>query len=389
MKNKLGLFLIVFLTLVLSACGSKSKKTDFFGEDEKAKRPKVSTTTKLNRNWRINLGKSFSPNEAKLTPAVSGDSVYAASINGRVFKVSLENGKRVWDQKFKKTSFTGGVGVGEGLVLAGTNKGRLIALKQEDGSVAWETKLDTTILSKPVVDDGLVIARSIDDKVYGISTFDGEVKWTISRSSPSLTLVGESTPLMIQGLVFVGFSDGTLAALDAKTGRALWDFPIAFPQGTNELENLSDVDTTPLLVGSSIYVSSTQDVTYSLDIEKQDIAWSEEASSIHALAFDAAHLYISDREGVIHQLDRATGEKVWSQNGLRLFSTSAPISIGSYVAVGDGDGNLYTINKSDGSFAGRHSLGAKSIVGDPIVESDSVLFIDSSGSLQSLRVSAR
>ena len=59
------------------------------------------------------------------------------------------------------------------------------------------------------------------------------------------------------------------------------------------------------------------------------------------------------------------------------------------MAVGDGDGNLYTINKSDGSFAGRHSLGAKSIVGDPIVESDSVLFIDSSGSLQSLRVSAR
>jgi len=389
MKNKVSLFLVVVLSLTLVACSSKTKDTDFFGEDEKAKRPKVTTTTKLSRNWRINLGKSFSRNDAQLKPAISGSNVYSASINGSVYKVSLENGKRIWNVKFKKTNITGGVSAGEGLVLAGTNQGRLLALKQEDGSVAWEAKLATAILSSPVIDDDIVIARTIDEKVYGISAFDGEILWTISRKSPSLTLRGESQPLLIQGITFVGFSDGTLAALDAKTGRALWDFPISFPRGTNELENLSDVDTTPLLVGKSIYVSSTQDVTHSLDIQEQKLAWSEEVSSTHALAFDAAYLYVSDREGVIHQLDRSSGEKVWSQEGLRLFSTSAPVSLGSYVVVGDGDGNLYTLNKSDGSFAGRHSLGAKSIVGDPLVEDDSMIFADSSGSLQSLRINER
>jgi len=92
---------------------------------------------------------------------------------------------------------------------------------------------------------------------------------------------------------------------------------------------------------------------------------------------------------LIRQLDRSTGEKIWSQEGLRLFSTSAPISSGSFVVVGDGDGNLYTINKEDGSFAGRHSLGAKSIVGDPLVEDGSIIFVDSSGSLQSLRINAK
>ena len=389
MKNKISLFLIVVLSLALAACGSSSKKTDFFGEDEKAKRPKVSTTTKLSRNWRINLGKSFSRNDAQLKPAVSGDNVYSASINGKVYKISLESGKRIWDVKFKKTSITGGVSAGEGLVLAGTNQGRLLALKQEDGSVAWEAKLATAILSSPVIENDIVIARTIDEKVYGVSAFDGEILWTISRSSPSLTLRGESQPLLIQGIAFVGFSDGTLAALDAKTGRALWDFPISFPRGTNELENLSDVDTTPLLVGGSIYVSSTQDITHALDIQKQNLTWSEEVSSTHALAFDTAYLYVSDREGVIHQLDRSSGEKVWSQEGLRLFSTSAPISAGSFVVVGDGDGNLYVLNKSDGSFAGRHSLGAKSIVGDPLVDSESIIFVDSSGSLQSLRITAK
>ena len=245
--SKVNLFLIIVLSLTLAACGSKAKKTDFFGEEEKAKRPKVtSTTTKLSRNWRVGVGDSISRNDAELSPAILGDNVYAASFNGRIMKVSLETGKRIWatkvkKQKFQKEQMTGGVSAGGGLVLAGTSEGRLIALKQEDGSVAWETKLSSSILSSPVIDNNLIIARTINERVYGISAYDGEIKWTISRTRPSLTQRGESKPLLVQGVAFVGFSDGTLAALDAESGRALWDFPISFPRGTNELEGLSDV----------------------------------------------------------------------------------------------------------------------------------------------------
>jgi len=35
MKNKVSLYLVVVLSLALTACSSKTKKTDFFGEDEK------------------------------------------------------------------------------------------------------------------------------------------------------------------------------------------------------------------------------------------------------------------------------------------------------------------------------------------------------------------
>ena len=393
--SKVNLFLIIVLSLTLAACGSKAKKTEFFGEEEKAKRPKVSSnTTKLSRNWRVGVGDSISRNDAELSPAILGDNVYAASFNGRIVKVSLETGKRIWTTKVKKQKsqkerLTGGVSAGSGLVLAGTSEGRLIALKQEDGTVAWETKLSSSILSSPVVDNNLIVARTINERVYGISAFDGEIKWTISRTRPSLTQRGESKPLLVQGVAFVGFSDGTLAALDAESGRALWDFPISFPRGTNELEGLSDVDTTPLLVNDSIYVSSYQDITHALNIPKQSITWSSEVSSTHALAFDAAYLYVSDREGIVHQLDRLTGEKIWSQDGLKLFSTSAPISIGAYIAVADGTGSLYVLNKADGTFAGRHSLGAKNIVGDPFVESGAIIFVDSSGNLQSIKISAR
>lgn len=384
MNNIYRFSLTLVLGLALVGCGGGSKKTDFFGAEEKPVKPKISaSTTKLQRNWSVDLGKNISAGAAIISPASLGDSIYAASTNGRVMRVSAETGKRIWQTVLKKEKITAGVSVGEGLVLLATDQGVVYALNQESGEIAWQTRLSSEILASPVIGSDIVVARTGDGRVFGLSPFDGEVQWSISRQLPKLTLRGDSKPLIIQGAVFAGFSDGTLAAIEASNGRALWDFPISFPRGTNEIDRLSDVDTTPLLVGDFIYVSSYQEITHALNIKKQVIEWSVDVSSFHSLAYDAAYLYISDKQGVVHQIDRSNGEKTWSQTGLRLFSTSAPISVGPYAVVGDGKGNVYVMNKRDGSYAGRHSIGAKTIVGEPIVESDTFIFIDSDGKLQS------
>ena len=133
-------------------------------------------------------------------------------------------------------------------------------------------------------------------------------------------------------------------------------------------------------------MSSYQEVTHALDIGEQRIAWSSDTSSFHSLAYDAAFLYITDKQGVVHQLDRSNGNKIWSQDGLQFYSVSAPVSVGPYVVVSEGKGNLYVIRKSDGALVGRHKLGASTIVGEPVVEADTIYFLDSNGSLQSLSV---
>jgi len=384
MTKKSHLILTCLIALSLAACGGRAKKTDFFGEEEKAVAPKVQTSTKLKRNWSVKLGAGIATGDAILSPAPLGDSVYAASPNGRIMRISAESGKRIWQTVLKKETITAGVSAGDGLVLLGTDQGIVYALNQEDGSISWQTQLSSEILASPVIGSDIVVARAGDGKVFGLSPFNGEIQWTISRQLPKLTLRGESKPLVTQGVVFAGFSDGTLAALEAANGRALWDFPISFPRGTNEIDRLSDVDTNPLLVGDFIYVSSYQEITHALNIKQQQIAWSIDVSSFHALAYDAAYLYISDKQGVVHQIDRSNGSKAWSQDGLRLFSVSAPISVGPYVVVNNGKGSIYVMNKSDGRYVGKHGIGAKAIVGEPIVDADTFIFIDSDGKLQSL-----
>lgn len=391
MKGKRSLVLVSVLLVALAACSSKSKKSEFFEAQENPTRPKVTTITKLDRNWSVGLGSKVHKGHAFLSPAILGDNVYAASTKGKITKVELLNGKRVWTTslKLKKEIISGGVGVGGGLVFVGTDEGVLYALKQEDGTVAWQAQLSSEILARPVTDGNMVLARTVDGRVYGVSAFDGNIEWTISRRPPSLTLRSESEPLLTQGIAFIGFPDGTVAALDAASGRALWDFPISIKRGTNELDGLADIDTAPVLVGEFIYVSSYQGVTHSLNVAQQSLAWTANVSSHRSMAYDAAYLYITDREGVVYQIDRNTGEVLWSQKGLQYFSVGSPISVGPYLTVSDGNGHLYVMKKSDGSYVGRHNLGAKSIVGDPIVDSDSIIFIDSNGRLQSLGIVTR
>jgi len=341
--KKLQWCVLLLACFSLFACGGKTQDTDFFGAEQKPKKPKVQSTTSLKRNWRVNLGDRIRAGDAILSPTQLGEDIYAASANGRVYKINAVTGKQTWVVKLKKVSITAGVGVGGGLVLVGTDQGVVHAFRQQDGSEAWQAQLDSEILASPVIDGDIVVARSGDGKVYGLSSYDGNREWTISRQLPKLTIRGESRPLLTQGVVFVGFSDGYLAALEAKTGRALWDFPLSFTRGTNEIDRLSDIDANPLMVGESIYLSSYQEVTHALDVRNQRIAWSTDVSSFHSLSYDAAYLYITDREGVVHQVDRQSGAKSWSQEGLRYFPVSAPISVGPYVLVSEGDGALYAI----------------------------------------------
>lgn len=384
--KKSTLIILLAMTFLLVACGGKSKKTDFFGATPVPKKPKVQTITKVEKNWRVGLGKKIQTGDAILSPVLLGEDIYAASANGRVHKVSSVTGKQVWQAKLTKEIISSGVGVGGGLVLVGTDQGLVYAFNQEDGSIAWQAKLTSEILASPVIDNGVVVARTGDGKVFGLSSYDGSVKWTISRQLPKLTLRGDSRPVMTQGVAFIGFSDGNMAALQADSGTALWDFPISFPRGTNEIDRLSDVDTNPLLVGDFLYISSYREVTHALDIRNKRIAWSSEVSSFHSLAYDAAFLYVTDKLGVVHQLDRNNGAKRWSQSALQHFPVSPPVSVGPYVLVSEGDGGLYVLRKTDGVIVGKHNLGAQTIIGEPIVDSDIVYFMDSNGSLQSISI---
>jgi len=379
------LIVVLLLTVFVAACGGNKDDSDFFAVEKPEKKPKVDNLTRLSRVWKVNLGGDVDNSDLALSPALRGDHIYAAATNGRVYKIATDNGKKQWVSKLD-TKISAGVGVGSGLVMVGSDKGVIYAIEQDSGSLAWQKQLSSEILATPVAENNIVVVRSVDGKLYGLSALNGDILWTISRQLPKLTLRGDSTPLIYKGVVFAGFSDGTLAALQLENGRALWDLPVSFPRGSSDIDRLSDVDSNPLLVGDFIYITSYQEVTHALDTKQRKIAWSTDLSSFKPLDYDAAYLYLSDRQGVVYQIDRLTGAKTWSQSALRLRNIGGPISVGPFVLVSDNQSELFVIEKRNGNIVGRHKLGAKGIVGESVSNADTVYFIDTNGDLQAISI---
>jgi len=80
----------------------------------------------------------------------------------------------------------------------------------------------------PLEHDGVLFVDSYGDKVQALNAATGDLLWQYSRQLPSEARLAVKRNLaMYRDRLFVPTSDDHLVALDLKTGRVLWDEPVA------------------------------------------------------------------------------------------------------------------------------------------------------------------
>lgn len=343
--------------------------------------PTFTETVKVDRSWSFDIG---GDSQAGLRAAVDGDSVFLANPDGRVVALGLDRGRRQWSTKLDIT-ISGGVGTGEGLVMVGGLDGRVVALDRRDGSEVWRATVSSEVMAPPEATGGIAVVRTIDGTVTGLSTGLGETEWTVPHEVPSLTLRGSGPPLLYQGVAVMGFSDGKLGAIRLSDGAMLWQVPVSRPSGTNEVERMIDVDAMPVLSGSELFAVAYHGSVTAYSLGVNQVMWSKDISSYTDISVDQNNLYISDSNGRVHALDRETGAEVWIQDRMLRRRLSGPAVLGQYVLVGDYEGYLYVLNKSDGTLAGRMHFGSQ-IARQPLVVGNRVLVLTEDGRLNDISV---
>jgi PQQ-dependent dehydrogenase (methanol/ethanol family) len=101
----------------------------------------------------------------------------------------------------------------------------------KDLGLAWtyETGTIRGLEASPIVVDGVMFATGSWSKVYALDAKSGEELWTYDPEVPGETgrkpccdVVNRGVAVW-KGRVYVGTLDGRLVALDAKTGKPIWD----------------------------------------------------------------------------------------------------------------------------------------------------------------------
>ena len=371
-------FFLLFLLATLGGCS-------MFGDEDNSEPPakleSFDASARLVSLWSRDTGDGTREQRVKLVPALVGERVYAADRNGSVAAYQLEDGKLLWRTK-TKLAISAGPGVGEGLVLVGSSEAELAALNAETGEPVWRAAVSSEILSVPQIHTGVVIVQTVDGNITGLDAEDGKRLWIHDRSAPVLTLRGTSTPLVAEGVVLAGFANGKMTALEVRSGRQIWEAAVAISHGRSELQRIVDIDADAVIRDGILYAGSYQGRLVAISLIDGRMLWNRDMSTYSGIAVDRRQVYVSDADSEVWALERSNGASLWKQAKLRQRALTGAAVIGEYVAVGDFEGYIHLLSRTDGSIAGRVRADSDGIQAVPVpAYGDRLLVLGAGGKL--------
>ncbi|MBT0316992.1 outer membrane protein assembly factor BamB [Morganella morganii] len=357
--------------------------------------PEVTSQFTPETVWDKSVGDGVGKYYSHLSPAWEGSSVYAADRNGLVKALDTDSGVEIWSVNLaEKTGFlsadipamlSGGLTVSGEHVYVGTERGTLIALNANDGEIAWTANAGGEVLSRPEVSDGLVLVHTGNGLLQAFDTASGEQRWSLNLDTPSLSVRGESAPVVAMGAAFVGGDNGRVSAVMLGQGQIIWQQRISQTTGTTEISRLNDVDMTPVVADGRVYAIAYNGNLVAMDMRSGQILWKRDFGSVNELVLDGESLYVVDQDDNVYGLRAADGVTMWSQDKLLHRNLSAPEIFNGYLVVGDGEGYLHWLDTSNGQFVAQNKLNSSGILSRPSIAGDKLMVQARDGRLYLLR----
>ncbi len=362
--STLRLFLLLSL-LGITACSTLTELQQSFSDRVFGREPPnppaeledIQPTHAVKMDWSSNVGKT---EKFDYTPVLDSTAVYAANTEGEITKLDPVSGRQIWQVNVGEP-ISGGVGVGAGIVLVGSSKGNVFAY-DVSGKLVWKARLSSEILSVPRYFDGIVIARSGDNRIYGLDASDGNRKWVYERINPALTLRSSVGVVVDSGAVYAGFAGGKMVAIRADNGKLIWEATVAQPRGVTEIERIADITSLPVVDGALVYAVAYQGKIAAVDRASGRVLWNRDISSYSGLNTEDGKIFVSHTLGAVYSLDYTSGKTFWRQGALANRRLTAPLPMGNVIAVGDLEGYVHFLTRDEGKFAARIKLDSNPVM---------------------------
>ena len=287
----------------------------------------------------------------------------------------------------------------DGLVYAGSLDGNLYVLSLADGKERWRFHTELGFSAAPAVADGRVFAGDSDGKFYCLDAATGKPLWGFETNGEI-----DSGANFYQDKVLFGSQDATLYCLEAATGKLAWKYTIG-----------DQVRCSPTVVDGRAFLAGCDGKLHIIDLEKGEainsveidaptgsttgggrrpcILWHGRSELLrHRLARGQDRLagplgpqlavpLVGRRHARVGDFRRARQADLCARPGdgreLWKFATkakvdSSPVVVGNRVFVGSSDGRLYSLDRATGKLlwdyeAGGHFVASPAVAADRLV----------------------
>jgi outer membrane protein assembly factor BamB len=194
---------------------------------------------------------------------------------------------------------------------------------------------------------------------YALDADTGKVLW-----ERSLGRLNASSPAYSKHrLYIVNLVPGHIVKLDAKTGKIIWKHSLP-----------GRAESSPVVIGRTVYFGCEDGNLYALSTISGNVRWATQLGGPvkSAPAYYGGRLYVGDYGGDMNAVDAKTGKLIWQTSSLgqgfgtsgQFYSTPA-VAFGR-VYAGNNDDRVYSFDLKDGTLAWSYSTGGYAYSGPTV-----------------------
>ena len=228
----------------------------------------------------------------------------------------------------------------------------------------WSYNDRALIEFPPAIAGGRLYVVNKYSNVRALDAATGKVVWDLRRDKHYKGPPSDVTaPVFSRDQVFVAFEDGTLLSLDARTATIEWKRRLP-----------TRLESSPLVIGKTLYIGSDEGTLFALDTASGKPRWTFQANhTIKASpSFDRGRIYFGDYGGAMFALDAKTGHQIWRTDTQKTpaggeggFYSSPAIANGR-VYAGRDDGTVFAFDQRAGRYDWSFATG-DAVYGSPAV----------------------
>lgn len=256
-------------------------------------------------------------------------------------KVSCAQDSLLWKFATGSAIFSSPI-ISENILLFGSNDMNLYAVDKRSGELIWTYTTKGQVNSTPCAYKNKIIFNSTDGNVYSLEKNTGKLIWKFATKGEQRYDLWDyhlSSPIVDEGIVYVGSGDGMIYAIDAESGNTIWFYR------TNGIVHAS-----PVIKDNVLYIGSFDGFLYAIDSKKGKLLWKfktigdsdfPKGEIQKAVAIFNNIVIFGSRDYNIYALDSKTGTGKWNMKERGSWIIATPFIYNDNIYFGTSDSHKF------------------------------------------------
>ena len=351
--------------------------------------------------WSTRIGSGDSRrHRISADPVVAQGRVFTLDSRSTVTAVSTSGGV-LWSRDLtpgsdKTDDASGGGLASDGArVFVTSGFGRITALDAASGAELWTQRLNAAATAAPSVSDGVVYVVGADSHAWALEADTGRIVWDVAGTPSVSGVLGGASPAVTDRIVVLPFTSAELAGVLKLSGLRVWSAPLQGQRKGRVYAQINDVTGDPVVQGNRLYAGNPSGRTVALDLVTGERIWTADEGALSPVQVAGGSVFLVSDQNALIRLDAETGAQIWStqlpyftkervRRRRAIYDHYGPVLAGGQLVVASGDGFIRFFDPASGAPAGEIALpgGAASL---PAIAGGTLYAVSSSGQLHAFR----